>query len=82
MSKNIFATEGAVVLSMSIDGFAGVVQENFGEEVRRQGGQGDGNSMMDLVFDEATGEFRQVRKGSAPEQGTIVTGMTKEGFAC
>lgn len=54
----------------------------LGEEIRKQGGQGRGHAVTDLVFDETTGEFRPIAKGETPQQGTIVTGMTKEGFAC
>ncbi|MBQ7690352.1 MAG: hypothetical protein IJT30_04055 [Muribaculaceae bacterium] len=43
--------------------------------------QGDGHSMKDLVFNPATGEFDQVDKGRAPNTGTVVTDMTKDGFA-
>lgn len=71
-----------VVLEFSQEGFSGRPEQMLGEEIRKQGGQGRGTSMIDLVFDEATGEFRQVAKGEAPSQGSVVTGMTKEGFAC
>lgn len=54
----------------------------LGEEIRKQGGQGRGKSVIDLVFDEKTGEFRSIAKGEVPQQGSIVTDMTKEGFAC
>ncbi len=71
-----------IVLEFSQAGFAGRSEQLLGEEIRKQGGQGRGSSMIDLVFDEKTGEFRQVAKGETPSQGTVVTGMTKEGFAC
>lgn len=77
-----FFGEGLVVTCFSAKGFAGRAEQKLGEEIRKQGGQGTGRSMIDLVFDETTGEFRQVAKGETPEQGTVVTGMTKEGFAC
>ncbi len=53
--------------------------QNLGEEVKRQG---EGNSMKDLVFDPATGEFKQKAKWepSAPGEDTV-TGMTEDGFA-
>ena len=53
----------------------------LGEEVRKQGGQGPGAPLTDLVYDEETGEFRSVAKGEAPASGEIVTKMTEEGFA-
>lgn len=71
-----------IFTAFSADGFAGRAEQKLGEEIRKQGGQGSGHSMIDLVFDEASGEFRQVAKGQTPSQGTVVTGMTKEGFAC
>ncbi|GEM_PF-5610672 len=71
-----------IVTAFSAEGFAGRSEQLLGEEIRKQGGQGHGSSLIDLVFDEKTGEFRQVAKGETPSQGTVVTGMTKEGFAC
>ena len=53
----------------------------LGQEVRKQGGQGTGSTMKDLVFDPATGEFKQVERSEAPASGEIVTRMTEEGFA-
>ena len=53
----------------------------LGQEVRKQGGQGTGSSMKDLVFDPETGEFKQVEKSEAPASGEVVTRMTEEGFA-
>lgn len=51
----------------------------LGETVREQGYEG--STMMDLVFNPATGEFEQVPKGKAHE-GDVVTEMTRDGFAC
>lgn len=48
------------------------------DEARKQG---RGDSMMDLVFDPETGEFKQVDKGTQVDQGQVVTGMTEDGFA-
>ena len=53
----------------------------LGLEVRKQGGQGSGTSIKDLVFDPESGEFKQVVKSVAPVSGEIVTRMTEEGFA-
>jgi hypothetical protein len=54
----------------------------LGAEVRKQGGQGAGTSMKDLVFDLDTGEFVQVGKNEVvPANCDIVTEMTREGFA-
>lgn len=56
-------------------------QEQLGEEVRKQGGQG-GSTMSELVYDEVTGEFRTVSPGETTNNHEmIVTDMTKEGFA-
>lgn len=56
-------------------------EERFGEEVRRQGRpEAAGRSMMDLVYDEVTGEFKQVPRGESTN-GTVVTEMTEQGFA-
>ena len=43
--------------------------------------QGEGKSMKDLVFNPETGEFEQVDKGAPTGTGTVVTDMTKDGFA-
>ena len=51
---------------------------NLGETVRKQGY--GGSTMMDLVFNPATGDFEQIPKGTAHE-GDVVTDMTKDGFA-
>ncbi len=48
------------------------------DEAKRQG---EGNSMKDLVFNPSTGEFEQVDKGTPVNTGTVVTDMTKDGFA-
>ena len=54
----------------------------LGTEVRKQGGQGTGRSMKDLVFDLDTGEFVQVGPNEiVPANCDIVTEMTREGFA-
>ncbi len=53
----------------------------LGQEVRKQGGQGSGTSVKDLVFDPESGEFKQVSKSEAPTSGEVVTRMTEEGFA-
>ncbi len=58
-----------------------MTDEQFGEEIRRQGRPNEaGRSMMDLVYDEATGEFKQVPRGENTN-GTVVTEMTEHGFA-
>lgn len=55
--------------------------EQFGEEVRRQGRPDTaGRSMCDLVYDEVTGQFKQVQRGENV-QGNVVTEMTEHGFA-
>lgn len=38
------------------------------------------NSVVDLVYNEETGQFAPSMSGS-PAEGTIVTQMTKEGYA-
>lgn len=54
----------------------------LGAEVRKQGGQGAGMSMKDLVYDIDTGEFVQVDKRDVvPANCDIVTEMTRDGFA-
>ncbi len=58
--------------------------EQFGEEIRRQSYPSEaGQSMMDLVFDPETGTFKQVPRNTAATQqpGTVVTGLTRDGFA-
>ena len=42
---------------------------------------GEGKSMKDLVFNPATGEFEEQDKGAPVNTGTVVTDMTKDGFA-
>lgn len=54
---------------------------NLAEDVRTEGYNPSG-SMKDLVFDPLSGEFKQVRKGSATGSGEVVTEMTNKGFAC
>lgn len=71
--------KNTIITSFSVEGFAGRPEQKLGEEIHKQA---YGRSAIDLVFDEATGEFRQVAKGETPSQGSVVTGMTKEGFAC
>lgn len=51
---------------------------DFGEDVRAQG---RGSSPKDLVFDPVTGEFKQVDAGDSVSSGSVVTEMTKGGFA-
>lgn len=54
----------------------------FGEEVRRQGGQGTRPSVKDLVYDLDKGEFVQIdQTANVPATCDIVTEMTSEGFA-
>lgn len=72
---------GSVAVGFTVDGFAGVAEKRLATEVRKQSGLSSVPSVMDLVFDESTGEFRQVQKGEAVRNGTVVTGMTEEGFA-
>lgn len=43
--------------------------------------QSYGDGLTDLTFDPATGEFRQVAQGEVPRSGSVVTPMTKDGFA-
>ena len=38
------------------------------------------NTVIDLVYNESTGQF-EPSSDSAPAEGTIVTQMTKEGYA-
>lgn len=53
---------------------------NLSEEVRNQGNHRNG-SMMDLIFDPVSGEFRQVPHGAFTGTGDVVTEMTNKGFA-
>jgi hypothetical protein len=53
--------------------------EQFGEQVKAQ--SHNGSTMMDLVFDPITGDFKQVPKGTKTGPGEVVTEMTKKGFA-
>lgn len=52
----------------------------LGEAVRKQGYEKD--TMQDLVYNAETGEFEQRKHGeNLPSSGTVVTEMTREGFA-
>lgn len=54
----------------------------LGENVRKQGyGTRTAAPVVDLVFNPETGEFEQCAHGSTPAAGTVVTAMTREGFA-
>lgn len=53
-------------------------REKFGAAIRKQG---QGFSMVDLVYNPTTGNFEQVPQGSPIEEGQVVTGMTRDGFA-
>lgn len=53
--------------------------ERFGEQIKEQG-ENQGNTMMDLVFDPVSGDFKQVPKGQQ-HIGDVVTEMTEKGFA-
>jgi molybdopterin-synthase adenylyltransferase len=53
---------------------------DLAEDVRQEGYEPEA-SMKDLVFDPVSGEFRQINRGSATEDGEIVTEMTNKGFA-
>lgn len=53
--------------------------EKFGEQIKEQG-EKQGRTMMDLVFDPISGDFKQVPKGEQ-HVGDIVTEMTEKGFA-
>ncbi len=53
--------------------------EKLGEEIKAQ--SYEGSTMMDLVFDPITGDFKQVPKGTKTGPGEVVTEMTKKGFA-
>lgn len=54
---------------------------SLAESVREQGLNQEA-SMTQLVYDPASGEFRQIARGSQPVTGEIVTEMTENGFAC
>lgn len=51
----------------------------FGEQIKEQG-ENQGHTMMDLVFDPISGDFKQVPKGNH-HVGDVVTEMTEKGFA-
>ncbi len=53
--------------------------ERFGQQIKEQG-EKQGHTMMDLVFDPVSGDFKQVPKGEQ-HVGDIVTEMTEKGFA-
>lgn len=53
--------------------------ERFGNQIREQG-ESQGRTMMDLVFDPLTGDFKQVPKGTH-HVGDVVTDMAEKGFA-
>ncbi len=54
--------------------------EKLGEDVRVQGGQGTGER-TDLVYNNVTGEFESVPKGSRVSSDEMpVTDMTEKGF--
>lgn len=53
--------------------------ERFGNQIKEQG-EGQGSTMMDLVFDPVTGDFKQVPKGQQ-HVGDVVTEMAEKGFA-
>ena len=53
--------------------------ERFGNQIKEQS-EGQGSTMMDLVFDPVTGDFKQVPKGQQ-HVGDVVTEMAKKGFA-
>ena len=53
--------------------------ERFGNQIREQG-ERQGSTMMDLVFDPVTGDFKQVPKGQQ-HVGDVVTEMAEKGFA-
>lgn len=57
--------------------------KELGDVVRRQGRpEQTGGTMIDLVFNPTTGEFEQAARGAVvPSTGTVVTEMTREGFA-
>lgn len=53
--------------------------ERFGNQIKEQGDK-PGRTMMDLVFDPETGDFKQVPKGTQ-HTGDVVTEMAEKGFA-
>lgn len=53
--------------------------ERFGNQIKEQG-ESQGHTMMDLVFDPVSGDFKQVPKGT-PHVGDVVTDMATKGFA-
>jgi len=53
--------------------------ERFGNQIKEQGEE-HGSTMMDLVFDPVTGDFKQVPKGQQ-HVGDVVTEMAEKGFA-
>ena len=53
--------------------------ERFGNQIKEQGEE-QGSTMMDLVFDPVTGDFKQVPKGQQ-HVGDVVTEMAEKGFA-
>lgn len=54
--------------------------QKLGEAVRDQGINKD-KAKTKLVFDSATGEFKQVRIDAPTSEGDVVTLMSNEGFA-
>ena len=53
-------------------------EADFGNEVKKQG---EGSSSKKLVFDPATGQFKQASKMNPFTTGEVVTEMTEKGFA-
>lgn len=53
--------------------------DKLGEGIKSQ--RQGGSALTDLVFDPATGEFKQVPKGTQSGPGDVVTEMTEKGFA-
>ena len=53
-------------------------ESDFGKEVKKQG---EGKSLKKLVFDPATGQFKQASKLNPFATGDVVTEMTEKGFA-
>lgn len=53
-------------------------EADFGKEVKKQG---EGKSLKKLVFDPATGQFKQASKLNPFATGDVVTEMTEKGFA-
>lgn len=54
--------------------------QKMSELARAVQGSQSKNSVIDLVYNEETGQFAPSMSG-APTEGTIVTQMTKEGYA-